>query len=298
MEVTMCVSGTQEVVLKRLSRRDFFKASAALMAGALLPAPVLNASVASASRDESLDLAGVMARPFKRAVDLTHVITEEFPTFFGPPNLEIETLFSFDPNGFNMYRWHLVEHTGTHMDAPFHFSANGMSADQIPLSMLIVPLIVVDIREKAEANPDAQLTLDDLRRWERRHGRIPKDACVAMNSGWADKVNTPGFRNADANGVLHFPGFHVEAVEFLLEEREVNGIAVDTLSLDYGRSTDFATHYRWLPENRWGMEAVANLDLLPPRGTTLIVGGPKIAGATGGPSRLIALVPGGNNDGD
>ena len=283
----MCVPGTQEVVLKRLSRRDFFKATAPLVAGMMLPAPIL---AASANRSAEVNLAEVMTRPFKRAVDLTHVITEDFPTFFGSPNLEIETLFTFDPNGFNMFRWHLVEHTGTHMDAPFHFSPDGMSADQLPLSMLIVPLVVVDIRSKAKVNPDAQLTLDDLIGWERGHGRIPKDACVAMNSGWADKVNTPEFRNADANGVLHFPGFHVEAVEFLLEERQVNGIAVDTLSLDFGPSADFATHYRWLPANRWGMEAVANLDAVPPRGATLIVGGPKIAGATGGISRLIALL--------
>lgn len=289
----MCVPGTREVVLKRLSRRDFFKATAALMAGAMIPAPVL---AGTASGRESLDLTEVIGRPFKRAVDLTHVITKDFPTYFGTQNLVIDTLFTYDPNGFNMFRWRLVEHTGTHMDAPFHFSPDGMSADQLPLSMLIVPLVVVDIREKAEDNPDAQLTLDDLRRWERRHGRIPKDACVAMNSGWAEKVNTLEFRNADANGVLHFPGFHVEAVDFLLEERDVNGIAVDTLSLDYGASADFATHYRWLPNNRWGMEAVANLDVLPARGATLIVGGPKIAGATGGITRLIALVPGGNDD--
>jgi kynurenine formamidase len=288
----MCVPGTREVVMKRLSRRDFFKATAALMAGALIPAPAVD----TASSDEGLDLTELMARPFKRAVDLTHVITEDFPTYFGDRNLDIETLFTYAQNGFNMFRWHLVEHTGTHMDAPFHFSTDGMSADQIPLSMLIVPLVVVDIRRKAEEDPDAQLTLDDLRRWERRHGRIPRNACVAMNSGWAEKVDTPEFRNADANGVLHFPGFHVDAAQFLLEERQVNGIAVDTLSLDYGPSPDFAVHYLWLPSNRWGMEAVANLDSLPARGTTLIVGGPKIAGATGGPSRLIALVPGKGDD--
>ena len=283
----MCVPGTREVVLNRLSRRDFFKAAAALAAGAMIPAPALQA----ASPGNEMDLSALIERPFRRAVDLTHVITEEFPTYFGDPNLDIETLFTFDANGFNMFRWHLVEHTGTHMDAPFHFSPDGMSADQIPLEMLIVPLVVVDIRRKAEENPDAQLTVEDLRRWERRHGRIPRDACVAMNSGWAEKVNTPEFRNADANGTLHFPGFHIEAAQFLLEERQVHGIAVDTLSLDYGPSPDFAVHYLWLPTNRWGLEAVANLDALPARGATLIVGGPKIAGATGGPSRLIALVP-------
>src|SRR5919106_5388184 len=165
----MCVPGTQEVVLKRLSRRDFFKATAAMMAGAVLPSPVLNDA---ASRGDGFGLSEVIGRPFKRAVDLSHVITEDFPTYFGTPNLDIETLYTFEGDGFNMYRWHLVEHTGTHMDAPFHFSPDGMSAEQIPLSMLIVPLVVVDIRKKAAENPDAQLTVDDLHRWEQRYGRI------------------------------------------------------------------------------------------------------------------------------
>jgi kynurenine formamidase len=289
----MCVPGTQETVLNRLSRRDFFKATAALVAGATIPAPAL---AAAASRGEEIDMAKTFGGPFKRAVDLTHPITEDFPTFFGPPNLEIETLFTFEANGFNMFRWLLVEHTGTHMDAPFHFSPDGMTADQIPLSQLIVPLAVVDIRQKAETNPDAQVTPEDLIGWEHRHGRIPKDACVAMNSGWADKVDTPEFRNADANGVMHFPGFHVEAVDFLLEERQVTGIAVDTLSLDFGPSPDFATHLRWLPTNRWGLEAVANLDSIPPRGATLITAVHKVAGASGGISRLIALAPGARED--
>src|SRR5688500_4393876 len=196
MEVLMCVPGTREVVMKRLSRRDFFKAAAALAAGAMIPAPALHA----ASQSEGIDLSGGIGRPFQRAVDLTHVIPDDLATYFRDPNLEVEALFSFDPSGFQMYRWHLVEHTGTHMDAPFHFSPDGMSADQIPLDMLIVPLVVVDIREKAEENPDAQLTVEDLRRWERRHGRVPRNACVAMNSGWAEKVNTPESRNADENG--------------------------------------------------------------------------------------------------
>jgi len=277
----MCVPGCHEAVHRALSRRGFFKGTAAVAAaGALSLAPAASAQEVK----------------FSKVVDLTHMIWPAFPTFFGKPNLEVETLTTIEKDGFNTFRWHLVEHTGTHMDAPFHFSPDGMSADQLPLSMLIVPLVVVDIRAKAEENPDAQLTLEDLQRWERHHGRIPRGACVAMNSGWADKVDTPEFRNADENGVLHFPGFRLDAAQFLLEERQVNGIAVDTLSLDYGPSPDFAVHYLWLPTNRWGMEAVANLDSLPPRGATLIVGSPKIAGCTGGITRLIALVPRGNGD--
>jgi len=94
----------------------------------------------------------------------------------------------------------------------------------------------------------------------------------------------------DAQGGLHFPGFHPDATDWLLKERQVRGMAVDTLSLDYGASKDFKTHYAWLPSGRWGLECVANLDRVPARGATLVVGAPKIRGATGGPTRLLALV--------
>lgn len=110
-----------------------------------------------------------------------------------------------------------------------------------------------------------------------------------MLSGWGDHVNDPRFRNADDDGVMHFPGFHVDAAEMLMEEADVAGIAVDTLSLDHGPSPDFATHYAWLPTNRWGLECVASLDEVPAAGATLVVGAPKHRGGTGGPARLFTL---------
>jgi kynurenine formamidase len=176
------------------------------------------------------------------------------------------------------------------MDAPFHFSEDGQTADQIPVERLVVPLAVVDIRARAEGDADAELTPDDLQAFEAAHGPIPDGACVAMLSGWADRASGPEFRNADGDGTMHFPGFHVEAAQYLMSERNAVGIGVDTLSLDYGRSADFATHYAWLPTNRWGLEALANLAELPATGATLVVGGPKLKGATGGPSRVFALV--------
>jgi len=103
-------------------------------------------------------------------------------------------------------------------------------------------------------------------------------------------MGTKKFRNADAEGKMHFPAFHVEAAQMLLEEAEVMGIGVDTLSIDYGISADFITHYTWLPANRWALENIANLDELPATGATLVVGAPKHKGGTGGPARLIALV--------
>jgi len=119
---------------------------------------------------------------------------------------------------------------------------------------------------------------------------LPENCCVAMNSGWMQHFGTDKYRNAGADGILHFPGFHPDAAKLMMGERRVVGMAVDTLSLDHGASPDFATHYAWLPSGRWGMECVANLDEVPLKGATLVVGGPKIAGATGGPSRLFALI--------
>jgi kynurenine formamidase len=229
-------------------------------------------------------------RTFTRVVDLTHAIGPDFPTFGGGSNLEIETVVTLAKDGYNMNRWLLVEHTGTHLDAPIHFGEGVQAADEIPVEHLVVPLVIVDIRAKAQDDADAELTPDDLEAFEAAHGPIADGACVAMLSGWDARASGPEFRNADGGGVMHFPGFHVEAAQYLMNERNAVGIAVDTLSLDYGKSADFATHYAWLPTNRWGLEAVANLAELPPTGATLVVGGPKIKGATGGLSRVLALL--------
>ncbi len=274
----MCVPGCLETVAARLSRRALFRGAAAT--GAAVAAASLPAVPRAAE-----------PRSFTRVVDLTHTLTPDFPTYFGKPQLEIEVMFNYAEHKFNMKKWTVVEHTGTHMDAPFHFSENGWSADRVPAERLVVPLVVIDIAARAAENPDAQVTPDDIAAFEKRHGPLPDGCCVAMYSGWDRHVRTARFRNADEKGIMHFPGFHVEAVQMLMEDgRNVVGIAVDTLSLDHGPSKDFATHYAWLPTNRWGLENVANLGELPPVGATLVAGTPTVEGATGGPSRLFALV--------
>ncbi|MEO1552250.1 MAG: cyclase family protein, partial [Pseudomonadota bacterium] len=190
---------------------------------------------------------------------------------------------------FNLFDLTLREHTGTHIDAPFHFSEDGLSVDQIEVGNLVVPLCVIDIAGRAAEDADTQVTPDDLKAWTDVHGPIPSRACVAMHSGWSDKVATPGFRNADDAGGLHFPGFHPEATEMLLETG-AGSMAVDTLSLDHGPSADFATHYAWLGNGRFGIENMANLSAVPASGATLVVGAPTHKRGSGGPARLIALV--------
>ena len=225
------------------------------------------------------------------AVDLTHTMSPDFPTFFGVPGIEMEKKFDFHKDGFTLYWWHIIEHAGTHLDAPIHFSENGMSVEDVPVSTLVTPLAVVDVSAKAAQNRDYLVSPDDLAAWEKENGRLPASCCVAMHSGWAVHVAEPArFTGRDSSGVLHFPGFSLEAAEWLMQERSVAGLAVDTLSLDHGPSKDFKVHYRWLPSGRWGLENVANLDKVPRSGATLVVGLAKIKGATGGPARLIALV--------
>jgi kynurenine formamidase len=273
----MCLPECHEVVAKRLGRRGFLKGAAVACAGAGLASNTVLAAVPN-------------EKSFSRVVDLTHTLSPEFPTFGGGTNVEIEVVADYGSAGYNVNRWHLVEHTGTHMDAPLHFIKDGLPVDEIDPANLVVPLAVIDVRARAAGDPDYRLTPDDIAAWEAKHGRLPDNCCVAMHSGWSAFAETDKFRNADPDGALHFPGFHAHTAALLIKERKVAGIAVDTLSLDFGRSKDFAAHYAWLLSGRWGLECVANLDEVPARGATLVVGAPKIKGATGGPSRLLALV--------
>jgi kynurenine formamidase len=272
----MCVPGCQETVHRALSRRGFFKGAAALSATSFAATAATTPAQAQ--------------RSFRSVVDLTHTMSPDFPTFFGVPGIEMQKQFDFKKDGFNLYWWRIIEHAGTHVDAPIHFSENGATAEKIPAEQLVVPLAVIDVAAKAAANADYTVTVQDITEWEAKNGRLPDGCCVAMNSGWAEHVASPKFMGKDAAGVLHFPGFHPEATEWLLKERRVAGMAVDTASLDHGPSKHFKTHYAWLPTGRWGIENVANLDRVPATGATLVVGLAKVKDATGGAVRVFALV--------
>jgi kynurenine formamidase len=267
----------ESVKQRMLSRRGLFSglaaAAAATTLSAVMPAPVFAAEVAATGK------------PF----DLTHELHPDFPTFFGAQQFFAEQKFNYAEHKFNLFELRVNEHTGTHVDAPLHFSADGQSVAEIPVESLIVPLSIIDIRAKADADADAQLTPDDIKAWTAANGPLPKGGAVAMLSGWDAHVATAKYRNADDAKVMHFPGFHVEAAQLLIEDGNTVGIVSDTLSLDFGKSPDFATHYGWLPTGRWGVECAANLAALPAKGATLIVGAPKHRGGTGGPARVLAI---------
>jgi kynurenine formamidase len=176
------------------------------------------------------------------------------------------------------------------VDAPLHFSGKGWSAAEIPARALVAPVVVLDIRSRARRDPDAQVGVEDVKAWEKKHGRISRGAAVVMWSGWEDRArDQAAYLNMDSKGIMHFPGFRPEAAEFLVRERAVVGIGVDTISLDHGPSTDFGAHFAVLPANKWGIECLANLGKIPARGATLFIGLPRVKGASGGPSRILAV---------
>ena len=225
----------------------------------------------------------------RRVVDLTHRLRKDFPTFDGQQPTD-EVIYDFDSAGFYAKRWAISEHTGTHIDTPGHFNAGMRLVDDLTAAELIAPIVVIDIKAKAQQDPNATVDPDDLRRFERRHGRIPSGALVCMNSGWAEKADDPlAYLGGPAFPAFNFPGFSVEATDWLLRHRNPVGIGVDTVSLDPGNSTTFDVHFGFLGADRYGVENLAGLDLLPPRGAEAFVGPIPWEDGSGSPCRVLAV---------
>ena len=204
---------------RMLDRRNFFKSAADAAAG-----------VAAVGFRRGSDGITGACWGHSKVHDMTHELHHDFPTYFGEPGFISESVFNFAENGFNLNQLSINEHTGTHMDAPIHFSADGQTLAEIPVENLVVPLCIIDIREGAHSNADYQVTPNDLKAYMAKYGPIPDKACVAMLSGWGSKVDSDGFRNVGGDEKMHFPGFHIEATQMLIEETGAVGMAVDTLS--------------------------------------------------------------------
>lgn len=263
----------ENVKRNMLSRRSLFKGMA--IAGA--------AVVGSGVRTPAM-----AQQSAGKVVDLTHTYDQTFPTFDGKPGIEYEWAVEFATSGYQLHKLTIFEHTGTHIDAPLHFSGDGTSVDQIEPEKLVAPLAIIDITDRAKEDANTTIEAADVEAWISANGDFPAGAVVALRSGWAAKVKDPSFRN-DGEGKFAFPGFGKSATD-LLATLDVAAIGVDTLSLDPGNSADFAVHNSWLPGGRYGIECLNNLESLPVKGATIIVGAPKHRGGTGGPARVLALV--------
>jgi kynurenine formamidase len=277
----MCSPLIIHSVREQLSRRAFLHG----VGGALAAAAAAGSSpVAAQQRPVRL------AKGFRDVHDLTHVFSPRTPVFPAFKPIQIRPKFSIAKDGFFANEVTFDEHTGTHLDAPAHFVANAVTADKLPADKFFAPLAVISIADRAAKDADALLSVDDVLAWEKQHGRLPAGAFVAMHSGWDAKVATADrFLNKDAKGTMHAPGFSEEVARFLVKERDIVGAGVDTLSLDAASASRFVAHLALLGAGKYGVELLANLGAVPPSGATIIVGGPKHEGATGGPARVYAV---------
>ncbi|MBS1995959.1 MAG: cyclase family protein [Cyanobacteria bacterium SZAS LIN-2] len=226
----------------------------------------------------------------RKIVDLSHKLQSGTADFHNKKDaFQYVCNFTVAKDGFAAGSFTMPEHFGTHVDAPLHFNPDGLSIDQIPAEKLIVPLYVIDLQLEVQSNPDYCLTLDRLHEFE-KDGAIEPGAVVACCTGWGARWDRPdSYRNADTDGVMHFPGYSPEAARFLVEERGVVGMGIDTLSIDFGASTTYEVHRRALGQGIFLIENLANLEQLPARHSTVFLGALPIAGGTGAPARILAV---------
>ncbi len=234
-----------------------------------------------------------------RLVDLTHAYnarTLYWPT--SPSGFEMTTLAAGQTPGGYYYSANAFaapEHGGTHLDAPVHFAEGRRTSDQVPLAQLVAPAVVIDVSARAAADRNYRLTPDDVNAFESRHGRIPAGAMVLLRTGWSqhwgDRKAYFGSDVPNDASHLSFPSFGLEAARLLVEERRVGALGVDTASIDHGPSSDFPVHRLSAAANVIGLENLAALAELPPNGATVFALPMKIEGGSGGPVRVVAVVP-------
>lgn len=229
-----------------------------------------------------------------KLVDLSYSLNDK-NAYWPAANYEpfrLKNIATLEQNGVLSKAFASPEHLGTHLDAPNHFERDQLAVDQIKPQSLFAPGIVVDVSMQVSADPDYAATVGDLMEWEKVNGRMPDGAVVMLKTGWSEFwKNSLRYKNQDIMGQLHFPGYSGDAAKWLVKERNVKGIGIDTLSMDPGRSKDFAVHHIVNGAGRYGLENVAGLDQLPARGFHLIIAPMKIETGTGGPTRIFAVLP-------
>jgi kynurenine formamidase len=225
-------------------------------------------------------------------VDLTQPLRSTIPIWPGDPSFSIQPWASYTKDGYFINQISIGEHSGTHWATPNTFIKGATSADAVPVEKMIAPAVVIDIRDQAVQNPDYQLSVADVEAWEQVNGRVPSGSIVILFTGWQDKWNHPtAFFNQDTQGVMHFPGFGVEAVGFLISQRQIIGLGIDTHGADPGNDGECAASRVMYAANGTILECLGSLDQLPAVGATLVIGGLPIEGGSGSPARIFAFMP-------
>lgn len=232
-------------------------------------------------------------------VDLTHSFNEETLHWPTAEPFRFDTVFAGHTDDFyyESHRFSTEEHVGTHLDAPIHFYEDRSRAHEIPLEQLIGPAVVVDVQEQLMDNRDYRFKIEDIESWEAEHGEIPNGSILLFRTSfsqyWPDARLYMGTAQTgeEALDQLSFPGIHHETAEWLVENRDIKAVGLDTPSLDYGRSTEFKSHQVFAEQNIPGFENLTNLDQLPEHGAQIVALPMKIENGSGGPLRIVAMLP-------
>jgi kynurenine formamidase len=225
-----------------------------------------------------------------QVADLTHAINDKGVPWPGDRRwFEAQVNATVEKNGYFTRSFWMLEHYGTHLDAPIHFPPGKATVDQIPAKQFFGPAVVLDVRGEGEKDADYQLGASKVIGWEKAHGRIPEGSIVLLRTGWASRwPDARKYLNQDAKGKMHFPGFSADAVKLLIE-RKANGIGCDTMSADFGASEDFAVHHLALGAGLYHLENLTNLNEVPEAGAFLVVAPIKLEGGSGGAVRVFAI---------
>ena len=255
---------------------------------------VLTAVCVVFARAQSKPAAGALegiASGKTRIVDLSYAINDKLVAWPGDPKVfEATANGTVEKDGYFTRSFWMLEHYGTHLDAPAHFPPGKSTVEKIAPEKFFGPAVVLDVRAEAEKNADYQLSPAVVEAWEKRNGKIPAGAIVLLRTGWASRwPDVQRYRNTDAKGTMHFPGFSVDAAKILLE-RKISGLGCDTLSIDPGNSPDFPVHHLVLGAEVYQLENLRDLSSLPEAGASLVVAPIKLEGGSGGPVRVFALV--------
>lgn len=228
-------------------------------------------------------------------IDLTHAFAADTPHWKGYPPMKVRNLYEIDKHGFWAQEFTHVGQWGTHCDPPAHFHKGLRTIDQIEPEEMLLPLVVIDVHEDVAKNPDYILTLEDIRKWETKHGRIPTGAFAAMRTDWSKRwPDNEAMQNRDSNGMAHYPGWSLEVLQFLYQKREITASGHETTDTDPGLSTskdNYECESYILKQNHYQIELMTNLDRVPEKGAIIVCTFPKPQNGSGFPARVFAIVP-------
>lgn len=230
-------------------------------------------------------------------IDLTHDFSGDTLYWPNADGFKLEKVFDGDSDKgyhYSANRYAAAEHGGTHMDAPIHFNRQGATVEMITPDQTSGEAVVIDVREACQGNRDYLIGPEDFKAFEKQHGPISNGAIVLLETGfsqyWPDAARYLGTAEKGDGAIskLHFPGLSAKGAEWLISQRHIKAVGLDTASIDFGQSTLFESH-RILAEHAIPVfENLAHLDKLPSKGSYLVALPMKIAGGSGAPLRAIA----------